>query len=261
MERIGSYINPVTGEEDWIEPKTIENILLIPKRVKRIGDPAETPIEFKLSYREEEEKVGLYAEYYLNNRSYRSDVIDFDLEEFANEIAAIVYSNKTLDESTMVKEAKERTFARLTERLFSENIVLSDFLVKGLGFVYTDNKKAIVFDTLRAQAESNNSSDAIISIENCIGSISLQNLNNPKIIFNTGNHEITFNFKEVQNANEGRIRNYDIKVSNLSVKPSMQFINLKDIKDEDDLIQDRMTLLDSLSSEDDDLDDRFNDII
>lgn len=261
MSRIGNYIDPVTGEEHWVEPETIENILLIPKRVTKLGDSFETPIEYRITYNEANKTVGIYAEYIHNNRSYRSTSVDYDVEEFANEIAMIVYANRTMDDSDLVKEAKEKTTALLTDRLFNEGIILSDFNSKGVGYVYVnDDKKVIVFDEIECHSKGAGRYISLI-MKNCIGSISLQNIDRPKITFCTSNHEISFDFIQVVESEEGRIRNYEIEIGDLFVKPKTTVISLQDFTDEDDLIQNRMSLLDSLMDEDDDIDDRFDDIL
>lgn len=254
MKRVGSYINPITGEEDWVEPETIPNILLIPQRVTRVGDTFETPIDFKMSYVKSEEVINLYAEYNMGTRTYRSTSYSIPVEDIANEIALIVYANKALDDSDLIKEAKRVTMQNLTEKLFNENIVLSDFEVKGLGFIYVDGLKAMLFETAGLKAEGR---DKILIIKDCIGSVSLENLDNPKILFNTGNHEIEFMFEKVKSSQEGRIRTYEVNISDLIVKPKVQLINLEEIKDEDELIKNRMQLLDSFTPVDDDFDDRF----
>lgn len=256
MKRVGSYINPITGEEDWVEPETIPNILLIPQRVTRVGDTFETPIDFKMSYIESEEVINFYAEYNIGARTYRSNSHSINVEEIANEIALIVYANKTLDDSDLIKEAKRITMQNLTEKLFNENIVLSDFEVKGLGFIYLQNQKAMLFETAGLKADGK---DKVLVIKDCIGSVSLENLDNPRIIFNTGNHEIEFMFNSVRTSQEGRIKTYEVNISDLIVKPKMEIIKLKEIKDEDELIKDRMQLLDSFVETDDDFDDRFGD--
>lgn len=260
MSRIGNYIDPVTGEEHWVEPETIENILLIPKRVTKLGDSFETPIEYKITYKESEAKIGIYAEYIYNNRSYRSNTIDYDVEEFANEIAMIVYANKTMDDSDLVKEAKDKATSMLTDKLFNEGVILSDFSANGIGYVYINNKKVIVFDSIECDCKGSEKNTKL-TIKNCIGSLSLQNLDNPQIIFNTGNHELVFTYEKVINAEEGRIRNYEVAVSDIVVKPKTTIVTLQNIADEDELIQNRMTLLDSLTNEEDDIDDRFDDIL
>lgn len=261
MSRIGNYIDPLTGEEHWVEPETIENILLIPKRITKLGDNFETPIEYRITYNEAEKTVGIYAEYIYNNRSYRSTSVDFDVEEFANEIAMIVYANRTMDDSDLVKEAKEKTTALLVDRLFNEGVILSDFNSKGIGYVYAnDDKKVIVFDEIECRSQGTGRYISL-TMKNCVGAISLQNIDRPRITFCTNNHEISFEFIQVVESEEGRIRNYEIEISDLSIKPKTTVITLQDFADEDDLIQNRMSLLDSLVDEEDDLDDRFDDIL
>lgn len=256
MKRIGSFINPATGEEDWVEPETIPNILLIPNRVTRLGDTFETPVDFKMVYVEQEEVINLYAEYTVGSKIYRSSNHSFPVEDIANEIALIVYANKTLDDSTMMQEAKRITMQNLTEKLFNEGIILSNFNVRGLGYVYVQKQKAMLFESIQVQ-QSNR--DITATISECYSSVSLGNLDSPKFVFNTGNHEIEFDLNSVTHAEEGRIKTYNLIISNLKVKQKTQLINLEKFADEERLLENRMQMLDSLVQLDDDFDDRFGD--
>jgi uncharacterized Zn ribbon protein len=178
--RVGNFVNPQTGEDDWLEPDTVELIVLQPTMVTRVSETVQTPIDFKLSNDDANHVIALSAKYTANGTTYSSNPVSMDEEEFANQFAQQVYSDKALDEAEIVKQAKNTAVQDLSRRLMDNNVLIGGMKLKGLGFVIVEGDKVMTIDELEFEYTVENSHGIkTVVLKNCVGNASLQNLANP----------------------------------------------------------------------------------
>lgn len=271
-KRVGSFINPTTGEEDWLEPETISMVVLQPKMVTRVGEVNQSAIDFKLSASADENNILLTAEYTVNGTKYTSNPSSMTSEAFAEEFATIVYSDKALDESEMIKEAKNQASQDLTRRLMDNSILMGGMQFAGFGFVMVEDDKVMTLEVIDFEyTVQGGTAVRTAQIRNCVSQASLLNLDGPQVKLWTGTHRIEL-VNPVVNANdsvEGRVKQYKLTISDLVITPDTTMPEHKvyenpNFNDEaflDAYISERKTLLDDLSAKDDALDDLLDDII
>lgn len=268
-KRVGSFINPATGEEDWLEPDTINMVVLQPKMITKVGEVNQSAIDFKLDSTKDEDNIILVAEYSSNGKKFSSEPVMMPAGTFANEFADIIYTDKSLDEAEIIKNAKDTACQDLTKKLMDNSILMGGMNFAGFGFITVDNDKVLTLESIefdyRVEGDKGVCS---ATIKGCVGQASLQNLENPEIKLWNGTHRIELVKPVVTEAIEGRIKDYVLKIDNISLNPDKTMpehatYEKPDFKNEDFLdkfISERKSLLDDISGEDSDLDDRFSDL-
>jgi hypothetical protein len=190
-KRVGSYINPTTGEEDWLEPETISMVVLQPKMITKVGEVNQSAIDFKLGATKDEENITLIAEYTSNGSKYSSEPVLIPSESFADEFKDVIYSDKSLDEADIVKTAKETACQDLTKKLMDNSILMGGMNFAGFGFVTVDNDKTLTLESIEFDYKiEGNKGVCSATIRNCVGQASLQNLEHPVIKLWNGTHKI-----------------------------------------------------------------------
>jgi hypothetical protein len=268
-KRVGSFINPTTGEEDWLEPETISMVVLQPKMITKVGEVNQSAIDFKLDSTKDEENITLVAEYSSNGTKYSSAPVLMPAETFAEEFKDIIYSDQSLDEADIVKTAKETACQDLTRKLMDNNILMGGMNFAGFGFVTVDKDKVLTLESVEFDYKiEGDKGICSATIRNCVGQASLQNLENPEIKLWNGTYKIELVKPVVTEAIEGRTKDYVLKIDSISLDPDTSMpahatYEKPDFKNEDFLdkfINERKSLLDDISGDDSDLDDRFSDI-
>lgn len=268
-KRVGSFINPATGEEDWLEPETISMVVLQPKMITKVGEVNQSAIDFKLDATKDEENIMLIAEYSSNGARHSSAPVLMPAETFADKFKDIIYSDKSLDESDIVKAAKETACQDLTRKLLDNNVLMGGMSFAGFGFVTVDNDKVLTIESIDFDYRIENEKGVCsATIRGCVGQASLQNLENPVIKLWNNTHRVELVKPVVTEAIEGRTKDYVLKIDSISVTPDTSMpehatYEKPDFKNEDFLdkfISERKSLLDDISGDDSDLDDRFSDI-
>lgn len=268
-KRIGSYINPVTGEEDWFEPDTINMIILQPRMVTKVGDTNQSSIEFKLDSINNDDTIVLTAEYESNDKKYVSTQIETPSETFADELKDIIYADKSLDESDLIISMKDKACEDLTRRLMDNGILTGGMKFTGFGFVYADNDKVLTIESIDFDYRvSNGRGIYTAEIHDCVGQASLNNLENPIIKLWNGTHSIEVVNPKVEEALEGRLKDYRITMSDIVIKSDFEMPEHKVFENPnfsnenfmDEFITERKSLLDDISGNDSDLEDRFDDL-
>lgn len=265
-KRIGNFTNPTTGEEDWFEPNTVSMVMLQPKMVTRVGEVNQSAIDFKLDASPDENHILLTAEYSVNGTKYTSNPVTTSSEDFANEFATIVYTDKALDECDLIKRAKDQACQDLTRRLMDNGILMGGMQFAGFGFVFVEEDKVMTLDII--DFEYNVVSGNAVrkaTIRNCVSQASLANLDNPQIRLWTGTHriELVNPVVNMEESTEGRIKEYSLTITDLVVVPDTTMpehatydkINFNDESFLDAYIEERKSLLADLSGSEDNLDD------
>lgn len=269
--KVGNFINPKTGENDWLEPDTIHLVLLQPTMVTKVGNVSQSPIEFKLGNIDENRTITLKAIYKDNDSIYQSEVIEMDEELFANEFSEKVYNSEQVDECNIVINAKSEAIKDLTKQLMENNILIGGMELDGLGFVMIDDDKLMTIEELSFYYNvQGTNAIKTINIKDVVGQASLPNLLEPIIKFYTDEFLVTISGIEVTESLEGALKSYtatieEIKVEKISNSSLPNYTDYGKIHaDNEELlnsfIKDRRSLLDDFIEQDDDLDMRFNDL-
>lgn len=269
--KVGSFTNPTTGETDWLEPNTISIIVLDSKMVVRVNETAKTPIDFKLNTTPDEKHITLTAEYTANNKKYSSNPVLIDVEKFASEFAVVVYQDTALDETDMIKDAKEEASRDLTKRLMDNNILMGGMQFAGIGFVYVDKEKVMTLEGIDFDYKVENGTPVrTAQIRNCVSQASLANLDNPRIVLYTGTHsvELLSPVVNMEKSSEGRIKTYLLNISDIVVKvdsenpehTEFKELNFNNEDFVDLFVSDRKGLLDDITGNDSSFDDQFADL-
>ena len=244
-------------------------IVLQPRIVTKVGDTNQSTIEFKLDSTEDEENIILVAEYTVNGNKFVSDPVLMPSLQFAEVFSVVIYEDKCLDDTELIKDAKEQACKSLTAKLMDNNVLLggTDFI--GFGFVFVENNKVLTVEKIEFsyKYESNRKHYTAV-IRNCVGNVSFSGLNNPTIEFWTGRHKVKLHNPQVTKAIEGRLKDYELSISDITISvdnnmPAHTVYDKLNFNNEDFLeafIKERNSLLDNLLVNDLDLDDRFDDL-
>jgi hypothetical protein len=265
-KRVGNYTNPQTGEEDWLEPDSVGMIVLQSKIITKVGEVNQSSIDFKLSASADENNILLTAEYSTNGQKYISKPAETPSETFADVLKDYIYADKTLDDSQLIKDMKDKACQDLSQRLMDNNILIGGMQFAGIGFVTADGDKMLTIESIDFDyTVQNNSGVRTAKLNNCVGTASLTNLENPQVVLYTGSYKIELIGIEVKQAEEGRLKDYvlsiqDIKITSDSSMPEHKVYESMNLNNEDfvdSFIEERKKLLPSVNNEDDDFDDRF----
>lgn len=277
--KVGNFKNPQTGENDWLEPDSVEMILLQSKMVQssnglKTDDIINNPIDFKLGNIDVEEVITLKAEYQNNNTFYSSDVIKMKEEDFAKALANATYSGEVIDSSKLIIEAKEKAIESLSKKLLDQGIIIGEMYFQGFGFVMANNEKLMTIESIeyKQNVQKNNSyNEKIIKtakIKDCVSLASLNNIENFEIVFYTGTHKIKITNCEVTSSSEGKIKNYEMSIENIEIDKDdtmPEHDTYEELKYEDeefmnDFFINRNALLDNKTEDDDMMESRFDDL-
>ena len=256
--RVGEFVDPNTGEQDWLEPDKVDQVVLNPSVISIIGESEEGIVNYKLGNIDEEKVITLTALYETNDdETIESDVQKMDELEFANELAHYIYAGEMVDRGELISAAKAKAFESIVESLFSKGLIVDNTsLEKGFGFVYSGDKKLLTVESiiLNRANEDNKKVDVTVS---CVGVARLSNLSSPSINHYYGDYEIKID--EIINAKlvtDGSIKTFSFETTpdNISVREvtndygtdlSYSNLDISDMDAVDDFISLRRSYLDT----------------
>lgn len=263
--KVGSFTNPETGQNDWIDLANISKLPLIPDQVTRFKDVRETLISYRFESDDANKMIQLFAEYSYNSERIVSQPQNIDEELFASQLAENVYSDNTIDNAPVVLEAKKKAKQEIGEYLLDRGALISDSEISGIGFICSDEARTITIEKMFVTAYQNGTAD--IMLIHCVGNANLKNIINPNIVFYTDNHKIVIRNYTVKSDSTDIIRNYCVTVSDVVIQPideKVEYEKMELNKDDEESLEKfliaRRSLLNDNSS-DDEFDARFDDII
>ena len=259
LTRINGYINPSTGETDWVQPDVFNDsrLIITGTTINCIGSSEIDFINYNIHYTPGNHYIEFFATYDAKNgKKYVSNPIKVDLKAFCDETAYLAYSGLRYNKSKMIDDLKIIAFNDITNKLFDDNIIVGNFKKEGIGFVLLEGKRVITIESI--QVDYNLNSQLInVELKDCIGNINLDTLEVFQIEFNTPEHKIILNNNEVNESSVGKIKNYKLTSSEIIVSKQENLFDYTKIKDEEILISKRLKLLDDISDEDE-FDERFD---
>lgn len=264
--RVGSFIDPVTGETHWFEPNTAKQIKLSPISARIYGKSNSVGmINFKIDNIDMLNVITIIAEYEDTNKTYRSEEQQIDELEFANILADAAFNETIIDENQQISQLKDAALENLQMKLLKEQIILNEASLRGIGFVYSKDKKVSTIDELFVSIVPNVGLN--IELRQCVGPVLLSNLTDARIEFYIDDYKLIIDDFEITNEEDGKIKTYQISTENIIFSDIDNIINYESFNldlnnDEmvDNFINSRNSLLDDLYEQDDSLDDRFMDI-
>ena len=186
-----TYISPMTGEEDFINTKDIntlilstEEIILYTKKRQQINI-----VNFVLNYKENEKVVNLKASTLVNEKAYEI-IEEIDLKGFCDLLALGKNMNiVSINDIEKIQEIKKYMIDKLSFMLINNKILVltKSFFVNG--FVFSQNKKIGYFTNFIFILEY--SLKPAIKINDYIGYLSLSTINNIRIEIETGETKIS----------------------------------------------------------------------
>ena len=84
--KIGSYIDPESGETHYMDVGNLAKLAIIPEQVVRFKDDRNTLVNFRAVENEKEHAVMIYADYEYRGEKITSEPIFIDEEALANEM-------------------------------------------------------------------------------------------------------------------------------------------------------------------------------
>lgn len=215
--KVGSFTNPKTGSEDWLDVSTVKHIKLapLPTRVHCKNEIMPVLIDFLLDNDDEAKTVILKAVLKNGEKTVESNWFSVDELDFAETLADCVYNEKELDETEMMSDLKKQAFDDLKSKLLFAGFLLEESVFAGAGYVMCEKSRVMTVDGLAIK----NIDGSAITFEliNCVGNAKLSNLIDPHIEFWTEAGKITTHNITVLKEGEGRVRNYLIQSEYVSV--------------------------------------------
>lgn len=263
--KVGSFTNPETGQNNWVDLANLPKLPLIPSQVTRFKDVRETLITYRLESNDVSKTVQLFAEYSYNNERIVTRPQDIDEEIFAQELAENVYADNTIDNAPSILAAKHTAMQEIGEYLLDRGALISNAELSGIGFICSDDARTITIEKMIVTAYQNGTADIVLL--HCVGNANLKNIINPSIVFYTDNHKLVIRNYTVKEDSTDIIRSYCVTVSDVNIQPLDEKVDYEKMelnKDDDDSLEKfliaRRSLLND-NSPDEEFDDRFADII
>jgi len=265
--RIGNFIDPNTGETNWLDVSTVKNIRLAPVSITQFksNNDCQALVNFKLDNIDMLKVIALTAEFETNNKVYKSDAQQMDEMVFAKHLADAVYAEETLDSCEFIKEMKTKALDDLKGKLLSDGILVDTIKLKGAGYIISKDTKVMTIDDMTIIV--NNDKTATVVLGDCVGNITLSNLIEPEIVFYSMGFEFKIYDFKIENSVEGKIKTYQLSVEDIMIEDAHDEVYFEpvqlDINNEDSIdefIASRKVMLDNRLDTDNTLDDRFADI-
>jgi hypothetical protein len=267
--KVGSFVDPNTGEKHWLEVNTVRSLKLSPLSVVRFKEmgSARSMVEFKLDNIDMLKVITLTAEYECNGKVYRSEAQQIDELEFAENLARAVYAEDTIDNASFMEEMKNNAMADLKGKLLSDGILVGQLELNGAGYVFSKGQKVMTID--RMEVSINNDTTASITLKHCVGAIALSNLIESDIVFYSSGFEFRIPSYEIQEENDGKVKEYRISAEDISIEEAeneefFKPFNLGNLENDeivDEFVINRKDMLDNIYDDTSSaLEDRFADI-
>lgn len=267
--KVGSFTNPNTGEEDWLEVNTVKILKLSPVSITRFKDEENfrSLVEFELGNIDVLKVITLTATYDCNGKIYKSEAQHIDELEFAEKLANAVYADEVIDTSDFISKLKEEALNDLKAKLLMDGILVDQVDLKGAGYVISQDKKILTIDELKINIESPNSAE--VELKNCVGPALLSNLAETEIVFYSLGYKFKIMNFEIENEEDGKLKNFvlstsDIDFEEVEEQESFKAYDLSDLDNDeivDQFVIDRQEKLDNIYDDTESvLEDRFVDI-
>jgi hypothetical protein len=267
--KVGNYIYPGDGTEDWFEPDTVGMVVLDPLTITRFGDTNSTPISFSLSNNSEKKVIILIAEYTVGNRKFVSNCIEMPEEEFGDQATQKIYEDKHIDQAPILIEAKKKAVENLTSKLLDAGILTGGMRFAGIGLIKIDGDNVLTAEAFDVSyTVERGVGTKSVKISQVVGQASLKNLENPEITLWTGTHKISLVRPEVKESIEAALKEYTVVVQDIIIEKCMEkpeyvvFENPNFDNEEflENFIKTRKEMLDESINHDKCLDERFEDL-
>jgi hypothetical protein len=228
-KRVGSFINPKTGEEDWIDIMLANSIVLLSDTVTKVGDTSQSRVTYHFDYDAKADKLFFTAKIKLDGNDYSSDKIEYGQEALANIFKDSSYMEKPLDEMDAIKELKVVGCQNLTNVLLRHNIIIGGASFTGLGFVYVENDKMLSIESidLRYSVDNNSKPSYEATLKNCVGQAPLDSLINPEIRFYTGEKVLRISDIKVASSVDGMVKSFVVTMPGIELSSSNEMLEHK----------------------------------
>ena len=266
--RIGNFIDPNTGETNWLDVSTVKNIRLAPVSITQFksNNNYQALVNFKLDNIDMLKVIALTAEFETNNKVYKSDAQQMDEMVFAQHLADAVHAEETLDSCEFIRDMKTKALDDLKGKLLSNGILVDVIELKGAGYIISKDTKVMTIDNMAITV--NNDRTATVVLEACVGNITLSNLiEQPEIVFYSGGFEFKIYDFEIEDSVEGKIKTYQLSVEDIMIEDAHDEVYFEPVQLDtnnedsiDEFIASRKVMLDDRLDVDDTLGDRFADI-
>lgn len=266
--KVGSYINPVTKQTNWLDVDLVGRLSILPHQVTQIKSNQEGYVRYSLIGDNESQTINLIAKYDNNGEEVSSDPQKMPELDFADQFAKALYSRNTVEAAPLMIAAKKITMQGICDKMLAKGILFGNTVLSGIGFIYAIGKKVITIEELSIKGHGDGS--ITLSLRNCVGNVSLKNLIGPSVVFYTGNYKLEVKDLVLKVDSSDLIRTYEIGTADITISNSDEKIehdampiNFND-DDEGEALENflisRRDLLDDCSTVEDTLEDRFADI-
>jgi hypothetical protein len=264
--KVGNFTNPDTGQLNWLDMANVPKLPMIPDQITRFKDVRQTLVTYRLKVDEPNKQVQLIAEYEYQGAKITSAEQNMDEELFARQLSECIYADNTVDSTPLVVEAKRLALQDIGEKLLDSGAIMGNAILSGIGFVRSKEIRVITIDSMLVTAYQNGTAD--IRLSNCVGNAALKNLIEPNIVFYTDSHRLEISGFTIKEDNNDLVRNYIVTVADITVLPKNEEISYEAIElnmDDEETVErfllSRRSLLIDNSSTEDELDERFADML
>lgn len=265
--KVGSFRDPDTGEEHWVDVGNLAKLAMIHEQVIRFKDDRNTLVSFRAVANEKEHAVMIYADYDYRNEKITSDPIFIEEEAFANEMFECVFTDNTIDSAPSVVEAKKLAIQSIGNKLLAKGVLIGSAVINGIGFICSSGVRIMTVERLAVQVLPNGT--AVVSLCNCVGNAQLKNVIEPSIEFFTNEQRVFIDKFSVEEEKGLLVRDCKIAIANFSCETTEERIEYETIElnEEDEtsienFVLARRALLNAVdTTTQDDPDDRFADLL
>lgn len=217
--RVGSYINPISNEEDWIEPHMVKKIVLQSDFIKTTDNLASKTVNYVLDNDEKNKTITIESYVLIDNEKISSGKLNIDELVFADAIKDIIYNSRGFQNDKFIKDMKLQSYKMLLRQMRRKNIALHNDMFSGIGFITSNNKRYLSIESVKSEyIKENEVSNYRLNLEYCVGLASLRNLKEATIEFIDEDKKIIFTDLTVEESTEASLKFYTVLAKNMTIE-------------------------------------------
>lgn len=215
--KVGNYINPVTGEDDWVVMEEVTRVVLPKTPLAIFGDQNRSSfINYKFSYNQKTELVEMTGGLDFNHKKVYSEIYTIQPITFADALKETVYSMGAFEDTDLIKGLTEQIKKDIQSKLLANGIFGETNSLFGEGYIIVNGDRMFVFDTMQYAVGTPHK--ITIKAKNVVSSASIDRVEKPSLVFKTTDYTINIPHLNELSSTDGSLFTIDLTATSISLK-------------------------------------------
>lgn len=223
MRKVGNFISEQTGEADYLEVSKVSDLskAISPVEFSMLGSQKkDLLIEFDMYSIDSLKMIALRGKVEHGGKYYKSEEVHFDEYEFAESLFHIIEEDRTVDNMTMIKEAKKTIendiFNILASNLNGSMILKAELPVTG--YITSKGMKVITIDSIIMNDLGGYGQYRLsLKLDKCVGDSIISKLIEPKIEIYFNKTKLEINTLDIKSEEDSMVKSFLIETDNFSI--------------------------------------------